>query len=274
MRDSNDGNALGTYLRSRRTKLDASSLGYAGRRRTAGLRREEVADRANISATWYTWLEQGRGGRPSAEALDRIADALLLTEIEREHLFLLGLGHPPEARYRSGDPITPRLQRLLDALPFSPAILRTPTWDIVAWNRAARAVLTDYETLPPQRRNVLRMMFCDPHVRARQFDWESVARAVVASFRVDATRAGADEEIAPLVAELRAASPAFAAMWDDTLVQAHGEGVKRLRHPQLGEISLEYSSFAVDGRKDLSLIVYNPATEQDRERIRSLIATA
>ncbi|NML44519.1 helix-turn-helix domain-containing protein [Ramlibacter sp. G-1-2-2] len=263
--------ALGTYLRSRRTQLDALALGYSGRRRTAGLRREEVADRASISATWYTWLEQGRGGKPSAEVLDRIAQALMLTDVEREHLFVLGLGHPPEQRYRGGDPITPRLQRLLDALPHSPALLRTPTWDIVAWNRAARAVLTDYETIPPQGRNVLRMMFCDPHVRERQFDWEAVARAVVAAARVDAARAGADAEIAPLVAELRAISPEFGAMWDSSLVHSHTEGVKRLRHPRLGEIALEYSSFAVEGRKDLSLIVYNPATEQDRERILSVI---
>ena len=88
-----EGNSLGVYLRNRRTKLDPASFGFSGsRRRTAGLRREEVAQRANISATWYTWLEQGRGGSPSADVLDRIAKALTLTEVEREHLFLLGLG--------------------------------------------------------------------------------------------------------------------------------------------------------------------------------------
>ena len=93
-----DGNSLGAYLRNRRTKLDPASFGFSGgRRRTAGLRREEVAQRANISATWYTWLEQGRGGSPSADVLDRIAKALTLTEVEREHLFLLGLGRPPKS---------------------------------------------------------------------------------------------------------------------------------------------------------------------------------
>src|SRR6478609_952613 len=103
-------NSLGAYLKNRRTKLDPASFGFAsGRRRTAGLRREEVAQRANISATWYTWLEQGRGGSPSADVLDRIAKALALTEVEREHLFLLGLGRLPEARYRGVDAITPRL---------------------------------------------------------------------------------------------------------------------------------------------------------------------
>jgi transcriptional regulator with XRE-family HTH domain len=263
---------LGDYLRNRRTKLDPASFGFSGsRRRTAGLRREEVAQRANISATWYTWLEQGRGGHPSADVLDRIAKALTLTEVEREHLFLLGLGRPPEVRYRGGDAITPRLQRLLEALAYSPAIVRTATWDVVAWNRAAAAVLTDYGSLPPEQRNVLRMIFCDPRVRAAQFDWESVARFVVGAFRIDAARAGAAAEVEPLVQELCRTSPEFAAMWRDNDVRTHGDGVKRLRHPVLGPIALEYSAFAVDGRPDLQMIVYNPATPVDAEQIRSLI---
>src|SRR6266478_5812178 len=141
-------NLLGTYLKDRRAKLDPAAFGFPfTRRRTPGLRREEVAQRANVSATWYTWLEQGRGGAPSANVLDRIARALMLTEVEREHLFLLGLGRPPEVRYRAPEAVTPRLQRVLDALPFSPAYVKTSTWDIVAWNRAAAAVLTDYATL-------------------------------------------------------------------------------------------------------------------------------
>jgi transcriptional regulator with XRE-family HTH domain len=271
MAHAND-NRLGDYLKNRRTKLDPASFGFSGsRRRTAGLRREEVAQRANISATWYTWLEQGRGGNPSADVLDRIAKALVLTEVEREHLFLLGLGRPPEVHYRGGDAITPRLQRLLDALVCSPAIVRTATWDVVAWNRAAAAVLTDYSTLPPERRNILRMIFSDPRVRAAQFDWESVARSVVSAFRIDAARTGAADEVQPLVDELCRSSPEFAAMWRDNDVQTHGDGVKHLRHPVLGPITLEYSSFAVDGRPDLQMIVYNPATPADQEQIRSLI---
>src|SRR5690606_16438076 len=108
--------------------------------RTPGLRREEVAQRANISPTWYTWLEQGRGGAPSIDVLDRIAAGLMLTEPEREHLHILAYGHPPETRYRKPDGVTPRLQRVLDAIPFSPALIRTATWDVVAWNAAAAAV--------------------------------------------------------------------------------------------------------------------------------------
>src|SRR6202163_5019064 len=188
-------NPLGTYLRDRRMKLDPAALGFPPeRRRTRGLRREEVAQRANISPTWYTWLEQGRGGAPSADVLDRIARALMLTDVEREHLFLLGLGRPPDVRYRKDQGVTPRLQRVLDALEPCPALIRTATWDVVAWNRAATVMLTDYGSLPPERRDVLRFIFLDPRARAAHYDWESVARLVVGGFRVDAARVGAAAE--------------------------------------------------------------------------------
>ncbi len=115
----------------------------------------------------------------------------MLTDIEREHVFLLGLGRQPEVRYQRSDGITPRLQRVLDALDPSPALIRSAVWDVVAWNRAATVVMTDYASLPPSKRNVLRFIFLDPRVRAAQDDWESVARFVVGAFRVDAARAGA-----------------------------------------------------------------------------------
>jgi transcriptional regulator with XRE-family HTH domain len=266
-------NLLGSYLRDRRIRLDPAAFGFAvGRRRTPGLRREEVAQRSNISPTWYTWLEQGRGGAPSADVLNRIATALMLTDVEREHLFLLGLGRPPEVRYKASEGVTPRLQRVLDALEVSPALVKTATWDIVAWNRAAIVVLTDYGALPPGQRNVLRMMFCNPHVRAAQHDWNNVARFVVGAFRADAARAGAVSEVGQLVDELCRLSPEFAALWrENEVVGGHGEGVKQLRHPVLGPIALEYSAFAVDGRPDLSMVVYNPATRADADLIRSLV---
>jgi transcriptional regulator with XRE-family HTH domain len=265
-------NALGTYLRDRRTKLDPAAFGYAlTRRRTTGLRREEVAQRAHVSATWYTWLEQGRGGAPSAGVLDRIAGALMLTEVEREHLFLLGLGRPPEIRYGTPPGVSPRLQRVLDSLEVSPAIVKTPTWDVVAWNRAAAEVLTDYGALAPEQRNILRLLFCEPRVRSLQRDWRSVARFAVAAFRADAVRAGAARNVQALVDELSRQSPEFAAMWRDNDVSAYGEGTKSLRHPVAGLIALEYSAFAVDGRPELGLVIFTPATPTDAERIRKLV---
>jgi transcriptional regulator with XRE-family HTH domain len=261
---------LGIYLMDRRRKLDPAAFGFAARRRrTPGLRREEVAQRANISPTWYTWLEQGRGGAPSAAVLDRIAGALMLTDVEREHLFLLGLGRSPEVRYKKDEGVTPRLQRVLDTLEPCPALIRTPIWNVVAWNRAATVMLSDYSELPPEQRNILRLIFLDPKVRDAQYDWESVARFVVGAFRVDAARAGAAEEVEPLVGELCRLSPEFKAMWQDNDVRSHGEAVKHIRHAVLGPLAFEYSAFAVDGRPDLSMVVYNPVTSADAEKIRS-----
>jgi transcriptional regulator with XRE-family HTH domain len=274
MPTTND-NALGTYLKDRRARLDPAAFGLPlARRRTPGLRREEVAQRANVSPTWYTWLEQGRGGAPSAAVLERIARALMLTEVEREHIFLLALHRPPELRYHAAESVTPRLQRILDALEFSPAIVKTATWDVVAWNRAASVVLTDYGKLPPGQRNILRQIFGNPAVRAAQLDWHSVARFVVAAFRADAARAGAGaaSEVEALVAELSRLSPEFEAMWRDNDVRHYGEGIKTLRHAVAGLLSFEYSAFAVDGRPDLGLIIYHPAHAVDADRVKALVA--
>ena len=267
-------NRLGTFLRDRRTRMDPAALGFPqGRRRTPGLRREEVAQRANISPTWYTWLEQGRGGAPSADVLDRIAAGLMLTEPEREHLYILGLGRPPEVRFKTVHDVTPRLQRVLDAFEVSPAIIKNATWDVIAWNRAAAAVLVDYAALPPEGRNILRLMFADTRLRAAQEDWRSVARYVVGAFRAEAMRAGASEEITRLAEELSQRSPEFEGLWRDHEVGAHVDGVKHIHHPQLGALKLEFSAFAVDGRPELAMVVHNPATATDAERIRAFIAT-
>jgi transcriptional regulator with XRE-family HTH domain len=268
-----DQNQLGAYLRDRRTRLDPAAFGISGgRRRTPGLRREEVALRANISPTWYTWLEQGRGGAPSADVLDRIARGMMLTEPEREHLFILGLGRPPDVRYKSVDTVTPRLQRVLDAFEVSPAIIKNLTWDVIAWNRAAAALLTDYAKVPREQRNILRLMFGNQRARDAQYDWESVARAVVAGFRADAARSGARDEVSRLVDEMSAISPEFAAYWQDNEVSPHSGGVKRMRHPQAGLLELEFSSFTVEGRPELSMIVYNPVSTADGARVRALIS--
>ncbi|MHC9420217.1 helix-turn-helix transcriptional regulator [Sphingomonas citri] len=267
-------NQLGTYLRDRRTRLDPAALGFGGgRRRTPGLRREEVASRANISPTWYTWLEQGRGGAPSADVLDRIAKGLMLTEPEREHLYMLGLGRLPEARYQAVDGITPRLQRVLDGMVSSPAIIKTAMWDVVGWNRAAAVLLTDYAKLPREGRNILRLMFGSDHVRRQNEDWERIARFVVGAFRADVARAGASAsaEVTKLVGELCGISPEFAALWQDNDVIAHGEGVKRIHHPDAGPLAMEFSSFAVEGRPELGMIIYNPASPEDAERLRVLL---
>ena len=275
MSESDVGGAggLGAYLKDRRSKLDPAALGFgAARRRTPGLRREEVAQRANISPTWYTWLEQGRGGAPSAEVLDRIARALMLTEVEREHLFLLGLGRPPGARFHKSESVTPRLQRVLDALDPVPALIRTATWDVLAWNRASTVMQIDYGKLPQGQRNILRFLFLDPRARTSQYDWESVASFALGSFRADAIRAGAAADIEPLLNELRQSSPEFEKMWREAAPRgAHGDAVKHIRHPVLGQIAFELSTFAVDGRTDLTMVVYNPASAEDLTQIKTAL---
>jgi transcriptional regulator with XRE-family HTH domain len=264
-------NPLGTYLRDRRGKLDPAALGFpVTRRRTPGLRREEVAQRAHVSATWYTWLEQGRGGAPSADVLDRIARALMLTTFEREHLFLIALGHPPEVRYEAKQGISPRIQRVLDSLENIPALVKTVTWDLVAWNPAA-AALFNYDSITLEERNILRKIFLDPKARAAQLDWKSVARFAVAAFRADIARADATEYARALVDELRRLSPDFEEMWNANDVHSYGEGTKTLKHPVAGLLSMEYSSFVVDGRPDLSLVIYNPATAKDAKLVSALI---
>ncbi len=225
-------------MKDRRAKLDPAALGFSlGRRRTPGLRREEVAQRASISPTWYTWLEQGRGGAPSADVLDRIASALMLTDVEREHLFLLGLGRPPEVRYQNNDGITPRLQRVLDALNPTPALIRNATWDVVAWNYAATTLLADYGSLPPEQRNILRLLFLNPRSRTLQYDWED--RRAVCGGRFPRGRgacrrdsqgravSGGAEPSQPGVRRILGAK-------ND--VSIHGEAVKHIRHPVLGGV--------------------------------------
>jgi hypothetical protein len=203
--------------------------------------------------------------------LNRIAKGLMLTEPEREHMFMLALGRPPEVHFRPIEGVSPRLQRLLDTLEVSPALMRTAAWDIVAWNRAATIVMTDYGHLAPSDRNILRLLFGSEAIRTRQPDWEVMARFVVGAFRADAARAGATSEIADLVDDLCASSPEFKAIWQENDVISHGEGTKRLKHPILGDIELEYSGFAVDGRPDLNLVVYNPVDPGVAAQIRRLI---
>jgi hypothetical protein len=264
---------LGAFLRARRERLDAAGLGFdTARRRTPGLRREEVAARANVSSTWYTWLEQGRGGGPSAEVLDRICNALLLTDAERAHAFMLALGRPPEPSYRPPEGIEPKLQRVLDSFETSPALIKTATWDIVAWNRVSVAVFGDYEKLPARDRNILKLLFLYKTMRPPFAVWREMARFVVATFRADAIRAGAGRYIVELVQELREASPEFAAMWDENEV---GDGVgapRRFQQSRVGEIELDGTIFRVAGRQDLSLVVHCPVRPEDAERIKRLLA--
>ena len=267
-----DGNLLGSFLKVRRARLDPVACGFlAARRRTPGLRREEVAQRANISAKWYTFLEQGRGGAPSTDVLDRLADALELTGPEREHLFHLAQPRPRTSVDDAGSRIAPALRLFLDAMEFIPAFVKTPIWDIVAWNGAAAAALTDYGALPPERRNLLRLLFAGPEARVGMADWESHARFAVAAFRLETSRSGPNHAATALADELSRSSPSFAAMWRDHEVGPNGRGIKHIRHRIAGPLTFEYATFAVDEQPDLGLVVFTPATPADMERVEALV---
>ena len=265
---------LGKFLQDRRARLDPASFGFSStRRRTPGLRREEVAERANISSAWYVCLEQGRGGAASADVLDNLARALLLTDAEREHLFLIGLGRAPESRYKRAEDIELRLQRVLDKLSPAPAFIKTATSDVVACNEAAKLICPNLRHDVAGERNTLRMLFVDPDAKTLYYDWEAVARLAVAGFRADVARAGAVTEVAAMVDELSRFSPAFKAIWQDNAVSKVSHTAKDMRHPSLGKMSFDVSNFAVDGRQDLTMMVFMPATEEMAERIMRMVAS-
>jgi transcriptional regulator with XRE-family HTH domain len=264
--------ALGNYLKLCRARLDPGQFGIStSRRRTPGLRREELAQRAGISVTWYTWLEQGRGGGPSHEVLSRIAKALHLTNVEREHLFLLAFGSADGCIADGMGEVPPRLQRVLGAFVGSPAYVKTQSWDLLAWNEAANAVF-GYEGLAPHERNLLRRMFLQKETKALVDDWEGVASFVVSTFRREVARASDDSALKDLVAELSECSAEFRKLWLKHEVRTHGAGIKKLRLPEGRRLDLEYSAFVVDERPELTMVIFNPVEAADAQTIQWLLS--
>lgn len=262
---------LGEFLRDRRSRLRAAGEAPR-RRRTPGLRREEVAQRAGVSVTWYTWLEQGRGGPPSVQVLERLALALELDAESREILFLLAQQRPPPISRAPTPPVPPHVQAVLEAMPTTPAMVTTRTMDVVAWNGAAVAVLGDYAALSARDRNVLRRLFLNPAVKMVLLDWEEHARFVVSVFRYETARTGGSAEADALIAELEAASAEFHRLWAEKDVRAPGASVKRFAHPTHGAVTLNTATFAVSGAEGLSLIVFTPATPADAAALQAVLA--
>ena len=263
---------LGAFLRDRRARLVPPLDGPSppSRRRTPGLRREEVAARAGVSITWYTWLEQGRGGPPSEEVIERLARALELGRTDREMLYLLAQQRPPPVDRVAIAEVPSSVRAVLDALA-APAFVKTSTWDIVAWNEPMTA-LNDFGKLPLRDRNVLRRTFLDPASKKRGVDWEKSARSAVAVFRMDVARMGGSPEASALQSELAAASEDFRRMWADHEVRVHGSGKKELLLPSVGALGLVSSAYSVEGADGLSLVVFTPATPEDEPVLARLLA--
>ncbi|MFE1996077.1 helix-turn-helix domain-containing protein [Streptomyces parvulus] len=252
---------LGAFLKARRAGLSPGTVGLpddGGRRRVAGLRREEVAELAQISLDQYTRLEQGRI-HPSAPLLDVLARVLYLDDEQRAHMFSLA-GHAGD----SGQPVRrpaqrarPRLLRVLEDLHTSPAMILGRRMDVLAWNALAAALVTDFSKIPERNRNFLRLLFTDPAVRDLYTDWEVVARACVAHLCSEAARDPHDARLLALVGQLSVQDPDFRTWWAARHVTARGVGVQRLRHPVVGEMTLDWDALVPTTGADQRLVVWS-----------------
>ncbi|WP_282778201.1 MULTISPECIES: helix-turn-helix transcriptional regulator [unclassified Nocardia] len=247
---------LREFLRSRRERLTPRDIGMpvVGRRRTPGLRREEVAVRAGVGVSWYTWLEQGRDITVSGEVLDAIAGALLLNEVERAHLYLLAGLNPPPMAGRTEGALTPAVRQLLDAWGWRPAVLRDRAWNVLAYNESARTVFG----FDDRAHNCLRTFFTNPRYRAVPEVWADAAPAVVAAYRADAAHFPGDPAFDRVITELRTASPEFVALWDRHEVGMPVQAVNAMRHPEAGDLFFDATTLTVTDRPDWSLILYDP----------------
>lgn len=264
---------LADFLRVRRARTTPEEAGFArGRRRTPGLRREEVAQIAGVSVTWYTWLEQARPIRVSDETLESIARAFRLTEAERAHLFLLGLGRLPADPTHPLVAVPATLQRLVHSLGPVPAYATGPLWELLAWNPAAAAAF-GLNTLPAADRNMLWYIFMHPEARRRLLHWEGNAQRVLAQFRAATARLVGDPRVTALVNRLRAASPEFAEWWPRHDVLGRPGCRKEILHPEAGRLVLEHNALVPHDSPDLKVIVYTPLDEEDTpEKLRNLVA--
>jgi transcriptional regulator with XRE-family HTH domain len=268
-------NELGAFLRARRSELGPSDvdLPEGGRqRRVAGLRREEVAQLAAISTDYYTRLEQGRIG-PSAPVLASLARVLRLDDDQRTYMYEL-VGTPAKSRRRAPQKVKPYLQRLLDRID-APAIVMTPTHDILAWNPLAAALMVDFAEIPERERNFMRLLFTDPRMRSLYPEWEELARSVVSYIRMEAARKPDDPRLAELVGDLSIRDAQFRQWWAGTHVAVKRRGTRTYDHPVVGEITLEWDALTSDAEPDQQIIVYTPESgSRSEQALRELAVWA
>lgn len=247
---------LRDFLRSRRARLSPAEVGLpeTARRRTPGLRREEVAVLAGVGVSWYTWLEQGRDIGVSGEILDAVAGALRLSEPERAHLYRLAGLNPPEAP-PAPIRVDPAHQRLLDGWLPNPAYLMDRHWNFLALNSAAERVFGYH---PHRVHNCLITFFTSADCRLRWADWTPVAADMVANFRAQSARYPGDERFAELAADLSSVSPEFAELWARHEVRERSQGSKRLCHPEVGELSFDYTVLALPDAPGHRLLLHLP----------------
>jgi hypothetical protein len=268
---------LAAFLRARRARLTPRDAGLPedmepGRRRTPGLRREEVAELAGLSLTWYTWLEQGRRIAASPQVIDALARALLLEPAQHRHLRrLAGLADLTAQLPTSA---TGRAQQLVDSLMPNVASVYDGHFDFAAWNLAYARIRTDPAGLPEDRRNLLWWMFTDHRNRAMMRDWESAARAILSQFRAAVGRRPDDQCLTAVVTALAAVSPEFRAWWQEYPVNEFRPATIGLSHPTAGELNLQLYQLRMVEDPDLLLVLQLPATDEDRRRITATLDQA
>ncbi|MFJ4082844.1 helix-turn-helix transcriptional regulator [Streptomyces iakyrus] len=266
------------FLRTRRARITPDQAGLAphgGARRVPGLRREEVAQLAGVSVDYYIRLERGRTRGVSEAVLEAIARALQLDDTERAHLF--DLAQPTASRARGKRPLAPQrvhpvLYRTLDSLTV-PAVVQGRRTDVLAANRLAHALYTDFEARPRRERNFARFVFLDEAARRLYVDWERVAGDCLAMLRLYAGRHPDDPQLTELVGELSLHSDAFRSMWADHDVIAHTTGTKRLHHPLVGDLTLDYLVLAVEGDPEQTLTLYTPEPASPSAEALDLLAS-
>ncbi|MBX7550342.1 helix-turn-helix transcriptional regulator [Streptomyces sp. tea 10] len=275
MTDSGDTGrrTLGAFVRSRRERLSPDEVGISdfSRRRTPGLRREEVASLAGVSLSWYTWLEQGRDIKVSRQVLASLARALRLSAPEIRHLYRLSDELPPDLGEVRGCPVRDeQLEAMLDALQPNPAVLLDHHWDVVAWNRAEAALFTDFGALPAARRNMLWVIFGWPPARSLMTDWEAQATQVLAQFRMRADEEPADPRYAAVVADLLAHTPDFARHWQRHDVADYRTVHKHFAHPRAGRLTLRQSKLIAADDPRIHLLARFPADEATKDALLRL----
>jgi transcriptional regulator with XRE-family HTH domain len=266
---------LSDFLRTRRAKIAPSDVGLVDgpRRRTPGLRREEVALLANIGSTWYTRLEQGLPINVSADVLASISRALRLTSDERRHLYLLA-GMPLTVTAQDEERISELVRRVLDALDPSPAYIRGRRWDVLAWNQSADA-LNDFSSMTGPARNLFWRLFRDDSLPCRLGDPECTRRRAVAQFRAVAAKYPNDPAFTELIDDLRTNSPEFRKLWAEHDVLGSTEGLKQFVHPTLGELILDHTTFEIPGDGDIRMVVLTAAPGSESERkLRRLVPSS
>ena len=272
MTDNEQRTELANFLRTRRGQLSPAEVGLprTARRKTAGLRREEVAQLAGIGVTWYTWLEQGRNIHVSTQVLDSLAQTFKLTPAEKAHLFLLAGEASPAPPVPQREQVSPFLSHFLEHMGNNPAYITGRRWDVLAWNRAACQVIADFAAMPVEERNIVRLLFINEEFRRRSVDWEGVAQRVLAQLRGSHSLYHDDEQLNTLIRELQQRSPAFARWWSRHEVQERQEGQKEFMHPLVGSLVLQHNTFQIDDAPGLKMVIYLPACKETARKLEQL----